>query len=72
LVFVDLAEPSATGDINMHVVFMMLPLINGVNREGHRRILSYVEGPVDSGHLHPLLDDEEFTLETATQAVRRL
>jgi NADPH:quinone reductase len=56
----------------MHAAFTVLPLINGVNREGHGKILRYVAGLVDSGHLYPLLDDEEFTLETAAQALRRL
>jgi NADPH:quinone reductase len=58
--------------LSMHVVFMMLPLINGVNREGHGKILRYVAGLVDSGHLHPLIDDRKFTLDTAADAHRRL
>jgi NADPH:quinone reductase len=58
--------------LSLHVLFMMLPLITGVNREGHGKILRYVAGLVDSGHLHPLLDDEDFSLETAADAHRRL
>jgi NADPH2:quinone reductase len=34
--------------------------------------LRYIASLADSGHLHPLLDDEQFTLETAADAHWRL
>jgi NADPH:quinone reductase len=58
--------------LSLHVVFMMLPLITGIGREGHGKSLRYIASLADSGHLHPLLDDERFTLETAADAHRRL
>jgi len=58
--------------LSLHVVFMMLPLITGIGREGHGKRLRYIASLVDSGHLRPLLDDEQFTLETAADAHRRL
>jgi NADPH:quinone reductase len=58
--------------LSLHAVFMMLPLITGIGREGHGKRLRYIASLADSGHLHPLLDDEHFTLETAADAHRRL
>jgi NADPH2:quinone reductase len=58
--------------LSLHVVFMMLPLITGMGRERHGKSLRYIASLADSGRLHPLLDDEQFTLETAADAHRRL
>jgi NADPH2:quinone reductase len=58
--------------LSLHVVFMMLPLITGIGREGHGKSLRYIASLADSGHLHSLLDDEQFARETAADAHRRL
>jgi NADPH:quinone reductase len=58
--------------LSLHAVEMMLPLITGIGREGHGKRLRYIASLADSGHLHPLLDGERFTLETAADAHRRL
>ena len=58
--------------LSLHAVEMMLPLITGIGREGHGKRLRYIASLADSGHLHPLLDGERFTLETAADAHRSL
>jgi NADPH:quinone reductase len=58
--------------LSVHRVFMMLPLITGMGREAHGKRLRNIASLTDSGHLHPLLDDERFTLDTAADGHRRL
>jgi NADPH:quinone reductase-like Zn-dependent oxidoreductase len=60
------------GDEVFYVVFMMLPLLQGVGRDRHGRILRSLSRLVDARKLRPLLDNSHFTLETAPDAHRRL
>jgi NADPH2:quinone reductase len=57
---------------SLHVVFMLLPMLNGAGRERHGRILRDITELADAGKLRPLLDAKRFTLETAADAHRRL
>jgi len=63
----DLTEAHSK-DLSLHVIFMMLPLFEDRGREGHGRILRDIAGLVDDGKLRPLLDKEQFTLNTAPDA----
>jgi NADPH:quinone reductase len=67
----DLSGAHSKG-LSLHVIFMMLPLLEDRGREGHGKILRDVARLVDDGKLRPLLDEEQFTLDTAPDAHRRL
>jgi NADPH2:quinone reductase len=67
----DLSEAHSKG-LSLHVIFMMLPLHENRGREGHGKILRDIARLVDDGKLRPLLDEGQFTLETAPDAHRRL
>ncbi|WP_306591270.1 zinc-dependent alcohol dehydrogenase family protein [Geothrix sp. 21YS21S-4] len=58
--------------LSLHVVFMLLPMLEGPGREAHGRILREVAALVDAGRLRPLVDPARFTLETAPDAHRHL
>jgi NADPH2:quinone reductase len=70
-VTLDLTEAHSKG-LSLYVIFMMLPLLEDTGRDGHGRILRDVARLVDEGKLRPLLDQEQFTLNTAPDAQRRL
>lgn len=50
-------------DASLHVVFMLVPLLRGTNREHHGDILRRAAAMVDTGLLRPLLDATAFSLE---------
>ena len=50
--------------LSIHVVFMLIPLLHGVGRERHGRILAEVADLVDAGQLRPLIDARRFTFDT--------
>lgn len=58
--------------LSLHVVFMLLPLLDGQGRAAHGAILEQVASLADQGKLRPLLDPLRFTLETAPDAHRHL
>lgn len=58
--------------LSFHAVFMLLPLLTGVGRDRHGRILRSAARLVDEGKLRPLIDAHSFTLATAADAHRLL
>ena len=54
--------------LSLHVVFMLLPLLTNVGREGHGQILSQLATVIDQGKLKPLIDPHQFTLATVHEA----
>lgn len=54
--------------LSLHVVFMLLPILNGIGREEHGKILSKVAKLVEDGKLKPLMDAHHFTLEQIKEA----
>lgn len=64
---VDLSDMHSKA-LSLHVVFMLLPLLQGVGRAKHGRILSELAGLVDSGVVRPVVDPRRFTLATAGEA----
>jgi NADPH:quinone reductase len=56
----DLTLVHAKG-LTLHLVFMLIPMLFGVNRISHREILSKLAQLVDEGHVHPLLDSKTFS-----------
>lgn len=54
--------------LNLHVVFMLLPILNNQDRAAHGEILSKLAEIIDEGKLKPLIDPNTFTLETVKDA----
>ncbi len=54
--------------LSLHVVFMLLPLMEGRGREGHGEILTELAKVVEQGKLKVLLDKNQFTLDTVSNA----
>ncbi len=54
--------------LSLHVVFMLLPMIHNIGREEHGAILAHVKTIVESGHLKPVLTEQQFTLTEAAKA----
>lgn len=61
-------SPMHNKALNLHVVFMLLPILNNHNREEHGKILAEIAKIADEGKLKPLVDPNKFTLETASDA----
>ncbi|MBD0269319.1 MAG: zinc-dependent alcohol dehydrogenase family protein [Cyanobacteria bacterium Co-bin8] len=47
--------------LTLHLVYMLLPMLFGVNRSRHGEILSKIARLVDKAHVRPLLDVKLFT-----------
>lgn len=58
--------------LSLLVVFVMLPIINGIGRKSHGDALRSIAILADSGRLRPLIDDQSFTLEGGADAQRRM
>lgn len=58
--------------LSLHVVFMLIPLLDGIGRGRHGEILHKVADLVDAGGLRPLVDPRRFGLEDLPDAHRHL
>lgn len=58
--------------LSLHVVFMLIPMIHNYKREQHHDILNNLASIVEAGHLKPLLDAQQFTLDNVGEAYARL
>ncbi len=58
--------------LSLHVVFMLLPMLEGSGRDRHGRILRDIASLVDGGRLRPLIDPHPFTLDGLADAHRHL
>jgi NADPH2:quinone reductase len=58
--------------LSLHVIFMLIPLIHGVNRSAHGATLRDAARLVDEGKLHPLVDPHEFQISDVAEAHRLL
>jgi len=67
----DLAVMQARS-LSLHVVFMLLPMLRGVGREAHGRIMAEAARLAESGVLKPHLDPKLFPLEKVGDAHRHL
>ena len=71
LVELDLSVAHFKG-LSLHVVFMLIPMIHNYKREEHAKILCKLADIVDAGGLHPVLDEQKFSLEETGKAHDRL
>lgn len=58
--------------VSLHLVMMLIPLLHGIGREHHGKILRDIARIVDDGKLKPLIDAKRFSFEEAGEAHRRL
>ena len=58
--------------LSLHVVFMLIPMIHNYKREQHREILRNITKITEAGDLKPLLDEQQFSLESVEEAYARL
>lgn len=54
--------------LNLSVVFMLLPILTGKHRAAHGKILADLAQLVDAGHLKPLIDTHQFSLQNVGEA----
>ena len=48
--------------LSLHLVYMLLPLLTGINRAYHGNILTQLAEAIDKGKVRPLLDRETFSV----------
>lgn len=68
---IDLSQMHAKA-LSLHLVFMLLPMLNGAGREKHGHILREIAALADNGQIRPRIDPERFTLAGAADAHRHL
>ncbi|OCQ23164.1 quinone oxidoreductase [Pseudoalteromonas luteoviolacea] len=61
----------ALKSLSLHSVLMLIPLINGINRESHGKILAYISTLVDKGVIKPLIDKSDFSIWEVAKAHER-
>lgn len=54
--------------LNLHVVFMLIPLLKNIDRQSHGEILKELSALADQGLVKPHVDARHFTLETVKDA----
>lgn len=52
----------ALKSLSFHSILMLIPLVHGINRPSHGKILTAIAGLVDEGIIKPLLDDSDFSI----------
>ena len=58
--------------LSLHVVFMLIPMLHNYRRQEHAEILKNIARIAESGGLKPILDAQQFSLEDAGKAHKRL
>lgn len=71
LLEIDLSPAHFKG-LSLHIVFMLLPMLSGVNRQAHGDILAKLAQLVDERAVKPLLDEQRFGLDQVGAAYARL
>lgn len=62
----------ALKSLSFHSVLMLIPMVEGINRASHGKILTQVAALVDRGLIKPLIDDSDFTIWQVADAHARL
>lgn len=52
----------ALESLSFHSVLMLIPLVHGLNRSSHGKILTKISELVDAGVISPLIDKQQFTI----------
>lgn len=61
-------SPMHNKALNLHVVFMLLPILNNQHRDNHGKILTEIAKIAEGGNLKPLIDSNQFTFKTVADA----
>ena len=54
--------------LTLHLVYMLIPLLSGINRSSHHQILTALADLIDNDKLRPLIDRRTFTFEEVAMA----
>lgn len=54
--------------LTLHLVYMLIPILSGINRAYHGKILREITQLVDRGQVHPLIDNKTFTFSDVAAA----
>ncbi len=65
-------SPMHAKSLSLSIVFVMIPMLYGIGRARHGRILHELAELVEGGKLRPLIDERRFTLEQVPDAYRYL
>ncbi|GAA4649483.1 zinc-dependent alcohol dehydrogenase family protein [Kistimonas scapharcae] len=58
--------------LSLHGILMLIPLVHGINRPAHGKIMEEIARLVDSGVINPLIDPKRFTIWDVADAHRHL
>ncbi len=58
--------------LSLHGVLMLLPLVHGINRPAHGRIMEEIAKLVDAGIINPMIDPQRFSIWDVADAHRHL
>ncbi|MFC7337804.1 zinc-dependent alcohol dehydrogenase family protein [Haloferula chungangensis] len=64
--------PAHFKGLSLHVVFMLIPMLHDFKREQHAKILAELTKIAEAGALKPVLDENRYSLEQASEAHARL
>ena len=67
LVELDLTTAHFKG-LSLHMVFMLIPMLHNYKREVHGQILAELSEIIEQGRLRPVVDANQFSLETVGEA----
>jgi len=56
--------------LSLHVVFMLLPMLTGVDKIRHKKILEFLKQKIEQGKIKPLIDKTIFPLQDINDAHR--
>jgi NADPH2:quinone reductase len=62
----------ALKSLSFHSVLMLIPMVEGINRAAHGKILTKIAELVDQGLIKPLLDESDFSIWQVADAHARL
>jgi len=62
----------ALKSLSFHSVLMLIPMVEGINRAHHGKILTKIATLVDTGVIKPLIDESNFSIWQVAQAHDRL
>ncbi|MEM1353795.1 MAG: zinc-binding dehydrogenase [Planctomycetota bacterium] len=54
--------------VSWHLVFMLIPMLHGIEQDRHGQILTQLAAMVDDGRVRPLIDAERFTFDQIGKA----
>ncbi len=69
---VDDTLPVVLKSLSLHGILMLIPLVHGINRPAHGKIMENIAKLVDDGVINPMIDPTRFTIWDVADAHRHL